>query len=355
MKRKITFLLSFTALFSYAQNISFADPQFKSKLLQTAPGNISTSNIYAEDINGNSVAVDANGDGEIQISEAQNIKILKITSPSSVIQLNSVAELSHFSNLTKLDFGDNNLSEIDLSDLNSLEEILIDNNKITAIDVSHLTNLKKLVVQFNLITSLDVSNQTQLYTLFTDYNPLTEVNLTNTTALESFSCTATSLTTIDLSDSPVRMFNCTRNPLLESVNINNGAISSSNDIWYFSENPNIRKFCADAQEIPWLQSFLASEGYTGVDVSNCTTLNTVDLSSNEIKIFPNPVSNFIFISNTDSKINEVQIFDFSGKLIYNKTANAKDIKIDFKQFPAGVYMVQIYSDKGITSKKIIKK
>lgn len=355
MKGKITFLLLFSALISYSQNINFADPQFKSKLLQTAPGNISTGNIYAEDLNGNSVAVDANGDGEIQVSEAQNIKVLKIISPSSTLQLSSVEEISYFSNLTKLNFSENNLSAIDLSGLNSLEEINLTKNKVASIDVPHLTNLRSLMIQNNLLTSLDVSDKTGLQLLFCDYNPLTNLDLANTTALESLSCTATSLTKIDMSDSPVRMFVCSLNPSLESLNVNNGTISSSNDVWYFNGNTNIRKICADAQEIPWLQSFLASQGYIGVDVSNCTTLNTDDLTSDKIKIFPNPVSEFLLINNADSKINDVQIFDFSGKLIYQKVVDTKDIKIDFKQFPAGIYMVQIYSDKGITSKKIIKK
>lgn len=355
MKKQVTFFLALSASFCFSQTINFADSQFKSKLLQITSANVSTANMYAEDLVGNSITVDANGDGEIQVSEAQNIKILKITSPSSTLQLSNVGEISYFSNLKELNFSKNNLSAIDLIGLNFLENINLTENKIASINVSHLTNLKSLIIQYNLLTSLDVSNKTGLTLLFCDYNPLTNLKLTNTTALESLSCTATSLVSIDMSDSPIRIFVCNFNSMLESLNINNGTITTSNDIWYFNGNPNIAKICADAQEIPWLESFLTSKGYNGVNVSNCTSLNSEDIINQNIKIYPNPVSEFLFLNNAKSNINKVQVLSFDGKLVYEESAHSKELKVDFNKFEPGVYLVRVYSDKEIISKKIIKK
>jgi hypothetical protein len=56
-----------------SQNLSFSDVKFKALLLSS-----NSTNQIAKDFNGNSIAVDNNGDGEIQLSEAQQVKILNI-------------------------------------------------------------------------------------------------------------------------------------------------------------------------------------------------------------------------------------------------------------------------------------
>ncbi len=57
----------------YSQNLNFSDVKFKALLLSS-----NTTNQIAKDFNGSSIAVDNNGDGEIQLSEAQQVKILNI-------------------------------------------------------------------------------------------------------------------------------------------------------------------------------------------------------------------------------------------------------------------------------------
>lgn len=71
-KMLLTFCVSFSFI-AYSQNLSFSDSKFKALLLTSAP-----TNEIAKDFNGNSIAIDTNGDGEIQTSEAQQVKILNI-------------------------------------------------------------------------------------------------------------------------------------------------------------------------------------------------------------------------------------------------------------------------------------
>lgn len=73
MKKTITISLVSCFSMAYSQNLNFADSKFKALILSSNSGN----NI-AKDISGNSIAVDANGDGEIQVSEAQQVKILSV-------------------------------------------------------------------------------------------------------------------------------------------------------------------------------------------------------------------------------------------------------------------------------------
>lgn len=58
---------------AYSQTLHFTDSKFKTLLLSSAPGNQ-----IAKDINGNPIAIDTNGDGEIQYSEALQVNILNI-------------------------------------------------------------------------------------------------------------------------------------------------------------------------------------------------------------------------------------------------------------------------------------
>ncbi|MFT3919260.1 T9SS type A sorting domain-containing protein [Cloacibacterium sp.] len=89
-----------------------------------------------------------------------------------------------------------------------------------------------------------------------------------------------------------------------------------------------------------------------VEATNSTALS-VDKPLNEkditLKIFPNPVSDFVNIK-SKSKINTVQIFDISGKLILNSNLS----KIDIQTLKKGIYIVKVNTETGIFSEKIIK-
>ena len=79
MKKIFTVLIVTSASLTFAQNLSFTDPKLKKLLLSSS----TTSNI-AVDFSGNKIAIDANNDGEIQLSEANNIKVLTIKQDPSL-------------------------------------------------------------------------------------------------------------------------------------------------------------------------------------------------------------------------------------------------------------------------------
>lgn len=57
------------AQLSFSQNLTITDSYFKQFLLSADYGNT-----FAKDLAGNSTKIDINGDGEIQLTEAANIK-----------------------------------------------------------------------------------------------------------------------------------------------------------------------------------------------------------------------------------------------------------------------------------------
>lgn len=94
---------------------------------------------------------------------------------------------------------------------------------------------------------------------------------------------------------------------------------------------------------------------TGVDAP--MSVQNFDMSES-ISVYPNPVVDKLNI-NTNQKLNNVSIIVFNqmGQNLYTNqlTSMKNNDSIDFRTFPAGVYMVYIKSDEGTITKKIIKK
>lgn len=71
----------------------------------------------------------------------------------------------------------------------------------------------------------------------------------------------------------------------------------------------------------------------------------------DLKLYPNPVLDYLTISATDA-IKEVQVYDLKGQLLYRITENLQDV--DMKHLTSGVYFVKIKSDNLQKTFKVIK-
>ncbi|WP_191860594.1 aryl-sulfate sulfotransferase [Hanstruepera ponticola] len=87
------------------------------------------------------------------------------------------------------------------------------------------------------------------------------------------------------------------------------------------------------------------------DLSECTLLSIAENNfTDAISLYPNPSSGLITIS-TKMTINKVEVFNSLGQLIKTIT-NSKQISL--QGVDNGLYILKIYNEKGIVSKKIIK-
>ena len=75
--------------------------------------------------------------------------------------------------------------------------------------------------------------------------------------------------------------------------------------------------------------------------------------SNTISIYPNPTTGELKIDNGQLKIKNVELFDIYGKKILNFQFSILN-SLDVSYLPAGIYFVQVTTDKGIVTKKIVK-
>ncbi|WP_162127166.1 T9SS type A sorting domain-containing protein [Flavobacterium phycosphaerae] len=88
---------------------------------------------------------------------------------------------------------------------------------------------------------------------------------------------------------------------------------------------------------------------------NMENLDRNDLNKKEnVVIYPNPASNLITIeNNSNTPLSAVTITDLNGRKIMTSTNGNSGI--DISSWAKGVYLVQLATDNGIITKKIVKK
>jgi uncharacterized repeat protein (TIGR01451 family) len=202
-------------------------------------------------------SIDANGDGEIQVSEAQaikflnivissvtnltgleafsNLKYLKYRADNSITSVNfsvltnlksldcsqsgiTNLSVSNLTNLVYLDCSGNTIQNLDISTLLNLERLYSSGVNLNSLNTSQNLNLKYLECEFNLINSLNVGTLTNLETLKCSGNQLTSLNISGAINLKKLECNNNQLSNLDLS----------QNLLLEQLKCNDNLLSNLN-------------------------------------------------------------------------------------------------------------------------------
>jgi len=160
--------------------------------------------------------ININGDGEIQVSEAEAFSgIIDVTRRG----IKSLEGIEAFIKLTKLLCGSNSIELLDISNNTKLIELDCRNNRITQLDICSNTNLRILKCQQNSMLSLDVScNEVieylwcysnslrtlnvsgcaSLIGLYTDYNQLKALDVGENQDLQDLSCAYNEISVLSL-------------------------------------------------------------------------------------------------------------------------------------------------------------
>ncbi len=86
--------------------------------------------------------------------------------------------------------------------------------------------------------------------------------------------------------------------------------------------------------------------HTGIDLTDHPSTNEPTLM-----IFPNPVRDFLTIE-SDQPIRYLRILNSTGNLIWHLTG--QPTQLDVTNWISGWYIIQVYADNAVTSKKILK-
>ena len=89
-----------------------------------------------------------------------------------------------------------------------------------------------------------------------------------------------------------------------------------------------------------------------INVSEITNINEISYTQN-IKIYPNPATNFVNIKNAENAT--IEIYNLQGKLISTKQTVSNIERIDLSYLQTGVYIVRVAKNNKINNFKIIKK
>lgn len=340
------------------------------------------------------VAINTNGDTEIQCSEASaytgviNCPNLSISDLSGIEDFVAITELncsynslsnldiSSNINLLKLYCGTNSISSLDVSNNTSLTHLHCNSNLLSSIDISNNTTLTKLNCDLNSISSLDVSNNTSLTDLSCSNNLLNSLVVSNNTNLVSFSCTDNLLSNLDVSNNTsIITFKCGNNALssldlsnltslsfischhnsLTSLNVANGNNSNVTN-FIATDNPNL--ICVQVDDAAWSNTNWANPPFefdaTASFSTNCTTggVGISESTGFNLNLYPNPVQDELFIDLEIQQITTINIVDLSGKPVKSIVRNVRNI--DVSDLSQGVYILKVTTENGTVNKQFIK-
>ncbi|MEZ0007019.1 hypothetical protein ABH942_002397 [Flavobacterium sp. 28YEA47A] len=364
MKRVLLYGLLLLCGFGYAQNVDIFDPFFKNKLLAA-----NTFNGIAKDSNGAFFRIDANMDGEIQVSEAirvveldissseisslqgihefPNLKVLKCYKNSihtldlsgnsnlesiecsenliSSLNLNGLTHLSYLDcrfmagQLTSLNLngltalrvlkcGRNNIGTLDVSPLINLIELDCSISNISSLNLNGLVNLKSLDCSVNQLSSLNISSLGNLEKIDYSYNSgLASLNISSLTSLRELSCNAAGITSLNLSAFPQLTYLSCHSNMLSGLD--------------FSGNSNLELIECSANQL------------TTLNVSNLLSLNTLMCSYNQLTALS--LSGLENLIQVDCSNNNIVVVETAGlsSLIAVACDNNAITKLDFSHSP----------------------
>lgn len=123
---------------------------------------------------------------------------------------------------------------------------------------------------------------------------------------------------------------------------------------YFSQNAP-QNFNIEISPVDNLYHLYMGQGTSGdwLEFIEGGPLSVVENDSENFKIYPNPVSDHLFINSEKPVIGKMSIFSTSGQKILQMDGNAS--AIDVSSLSKGMYFLEIISEEGISLQKFIKK
>lgn len=189
MKQLYFLMLLVFTLFANGQVINFPDANFKAKLFQP---NVARDNFYQP------ITIDANNDGEIEMSEVADVVFLDV--PNS--NISDLTGINHFVNLRFLHCSNNSLVNLTISNTIILMELTANNNELTTVNVnfgnSNMEYEPILDLSNNNLSTFSVSNAL-FYEVNLSNNQLTSLSVNNCSVYGGFYVNNNNLASIQFS------------------------------------------------------------------------------------------------------------------------------------------------------------
>jgi hypothetical protein len=233
MKTRILFILIAFATFCNAQVVNIPDSEFKNFLRYS-----SALNLRAKDLSGNYFAIDANADGEIQVTEAIQVSYIKIAE-NSTYNINSFEGINQFPNLNYFSCTNQSVVGLNIHGLHNLETINLNYCSFGSPILYDLPQLKTLSLWYDNLLTIDVSNIPSLINLNVYQNNLTELDVSMLPNLNTLTCNNNQLVSLNMKNGRNQTFQ-------------NGIIQG------YVGSPTLRFICVDESELTYVQNIVSS-------------------------------------------------------------------------------------------------
>lgn len=293
MKAKFLLLIVLFTAYCNAQIVSIPNANFKAKLIAANP-----TNTIAKNLSGNYFKIDANNDGEIQVSEALEVSSIEVFWSN----ITSLQGISAFSNLQFLNCAWNGIPTIDVSGLTNLQSLWAWKCYATSFNFTGCTNLNYVDCSQNMMTSLNFSNLANLTSIkcnerYSATTPLLVnlngcINLTNleirSAHLASIDLNGlTNLQSIDFVDNQLTALNVTNLVNLTNLDCRGNEITALDvtnlvnlqELIFYNNNLT----SINVSNLTNLTNFWGSNNQlTYLDVTNCINLQSLSCSDNQL-------------------------------------------------------------------------
>lgn len=313
-----------------AQDVTIPDANFKASLVSNS-------------------SINTNNDTEIQVSEASAFTGMINVYNKSITNLTGIEA---FTKMTSLVCEKNKLTTLDLSANIALTHLNCAHNSLTQLDLSANPDLVNVRCVVNALTTIDISKNTLLVDISCEYNSLTVLDVSNNTELTRITCLNNSITSLDVSMcTKLTLLRCENNALasLNLANGNNTNVPTSNS-FQASGNPDLT--CIAVDDVGYSTANWTYIDATAFFSTNCGYVGLSDQDlARSLKVYPNPVKDILKI---DSKllVEKIEITNVIGsKFIGNELAN----QINISALTPGIYLVHVFTAKGIITKVITKR
>jgi hypothetical protein len=146
------------------------------------------------------------------------------------------------------------------------------------------------------------------------------------------------------------------------VEINSVALDNINSKFY--ANLGTRSTPGFGEVFSFSGDSLATYG-TGLNADACaidfrfpTGVAGTSLGEDNFTVYPNPADEFIFINmNGTFAVKEIKILDLTGRTLDTRSIlnGENSVRINIADFPSGIFMISVTTDRGTKVRKFIKK
>lgn len=127
------------------------------------------------------------------------------------------------------------------------------------------------------------------------------------------------------------------------------------------QDSNAAYLITNAENIPGTSKIevMAEDGLTSLtyNINFYLKSGIASISADNIKVYPNPANDYIYIKNTHKyiQIQQVQLFDLLGKQLLSQNVNESTHKLELSSLPKGIYMLKVSThNTTIITMKIVK-